>query len=119
MQDRHQDRQRYFREQAYTTEKYVTPFVAPYLAINSSHRIMEVGCGEGGNLAPFADMGCECVGVDINAKQIERAKEYYADHANQESLCFLATDVYEEVELGNRDENEEKKKFSKHSFARQ
>lgn len=95
MQQRHSDRERYFQEQAYTTEKYVIPFVQPYLPIGPQHRVLEVGCGEGGNLQPFVDLGCECVGVDINAQQIERARDFYSDHPQVGKLSLIAADVYD------------------------
>ena len=95
MQERHSDRQRYFEEQAYTTEKYVIPFVHPFLPIGPEHRILEVGCGEGGNLKPFLDLGCDCVGVDLNAQQIERAKDFYDGHPHLSKLELIAGDVYD------------------------
>jgi len=94
MQDRHLDRQRYFNEQAYTTEKYVIPFMAPYLEITAQHRVLEVGCGEGGNLMPFLNRGCECVGVDLSAPQIARAREFFVAHPYQPQLQLLASDIY-------------------------
>ncbi len=30
-------------------------------------RVLDVGCGFGNNLVPFADMGCECHGVEIES----------------------------------------------------
>lgn len=95
MQDRHRDRKRYFNEQAYTTRTYVIPFVQPYLKIGSQHRVLEVGCGEGGNLAPFLDLGCECVGVDLNGPQIERAQAFFADHPQHGRITLLEQDIYD------------------------
>ncbi len=31
-------------------------------------RVLDVGCGFGNNLVPFADLGCECHGVEIDPK---------------------------------------------------
>lgn len=33
-----------------------------------SWRVLDVGCGFGNNLVPFADLGCECHGVEIDPK---------------------------------------------------
>ncbi len=95
MQDRHLDRQRYWNEQAYTTEHHVIPFVSPFLSIEPGVRVLEVGCGEGGNLKPFLDQGCECVGVDLNERQIGRAKEFFAEHPAAAQITFMAQDIYE------------------------
>ena len=56
MDDRHLNREKYFHEQSYTTEKYVIPFINKLLPITSNLTIAEVGCGEGGNLKPFLDI---------------------------------------------------------------
>lgn len=34
----------------------------------SGWRVLDVGCGFGNNLVPFADMGCECHGVEIEQR---------------------------------------------------
>ncbi|MCB0636855.1 MAG: class I SAM-dependent methyltransferase [Lewinella sp.] len=95
MQERHLDRRRYFREQAETTERHVIPFVAPFLDFSPATRVLEVGCGEGGNLLPFLERGCQCVGVDLNAPQIERARVYLAEAVGDENWELLAEDMYE------------------------
>jgi len=33
----------------------------------SSWRVLDVGCGFGNNLVPFADLGCECHGIEIES----------------------------------------------------
>lgn len=94
MQARHLDRERYFREQAYTTEKHVIPFLEPFMAMQPGLRILEVGCGEGGNLQPFLECGCTCVGVELLSAQVERAKTYFANHPRREHLQLLVADIY-------------------------
>lgn len=94
MQARHIDRRRYFDEQALTTQRYVIPFVDAFLPVSSQIRVLEVGCGEGGNLTPFADLGCECVGVDLNERQIKHAREFFAGHPHESKLQFIYQDIY-------------------------
>jgi SAM-dependent methyltransferase len=95
MQERHKDRKRYFEEQVYTTEKYVIPFVAEVMPVTKNISVLEIGCGEGGNMKPFLDLGCKVIGIDLNIKQIENAKAYFADHPNQENLELILRDIYE------------------------
>ncbi|NOX67348.1 MAG: class I SAM-dependent methyltransferase, partial [Chlorobi bacterium] len=71
MQERHINRNKYFDEQVYTTEKYVIPFISKVLPVNSNLSVLEIGCGEGGNLKPFLDIGCKTTGVDLSEKKIE------------------------------------------------
>src|SRR5690625_2338506 len=82
MQKRHLDRYQYFKEQAYTTEKYVIPYLSDFGEIDSESRILEIGCGEGGNLKPFVEMGCEVVGVDISERKIDLAESYLGEDGN-------------------------------------
>lgn len=51
-----------------------------------------MGCGEGGNLLPFAESGCEIVGVDIASLRIEQARTFFA-RRNQKGT-FIASDIF-------------------------
>lgn len=95
MQERHKNRRKYFEEQGLTTSKHVIPYIDQFKKINSSSRILEIGCGEGGNLMPFVDMGCECMGIDLNKRKIDLANEIYAEHKNKDNTSFLYEDIYE------------------------
>lgn len=76
MIDRRSKRGIYFQEQDYTTEKYVVPYIQKHFTIDANIRVLEIGCGEGGNLKYFIDEGCEVVGVDLNTKQLENAETF-------------------------------------------
>ena len=104
MQKRHQNRRQYFQEQAYTTEKYVIPFINEHLKVTTGTNILEIGCGEGGNLLPFVEIGCNVVGVDLNEVQLERAQEFFEDHPNSGNVKLIYKDIYEvKDELGKFD----------------
>lgn len=98
MQARHKDRQIYFREQIITTSKYVIPFIERHMDINSDTRVLEIGCGEGGNLEPFLDIGCKVVGIDLNKGKIEKGRAYFESHEKQNNIEFILRDIYE-IEL--------------------
>lgn len=87
MQQRHTDPNRYFNEQAFTTEKYVIPFIQQYKAVQPSMYVLEIGCGEGGNLKPFTDLGCKCVGVDLSTSKIEKGRVLFKDNPNLKLVC--------------------------------
>lgn len=40
-------------------------------------RVLEIGCGDGGNLLPFAEMGCETLGIDLAECRVEDAKTFF------------------------------------------
>lgn len=39
-----------------------------------SWRVLDVGCGFANNLVPFADIGCECHGVDLHPQMVATAQ---------------------------------------------
>ena len=94
MQERHSDRERYFDEQARTTEKYYIPYIrkcCPELP----QEVLEVGCGEGGNLFSFAQLGCSVTGVDIAAGRIAEARKFFAERGAEGT--FIASDIFKSV----------------------
>ena len=95
MQVRHKDRQVYFKEQIFTTNKYVIPFLEKHMPVDSNTRILEIGCGEGGNLEPFLDLGCQVVGVDLSEGKIKKGIAYYETHEKKDNIQFLFRDIYE------------------------
>ena len=94
MQARHEDRKKYFDEQALTTERYVIPYVNEVFFIDRNMRVLEVGCGEGGNLLPFVTMGCEAVGVDLGKDRIENANHFFAEKGFK-NVKFFAKDIFD------------------------
>ncbi|MDO4164660.1 MAG: methyltransferase domain-containing protein [Bacteroides sp.] len=97
MQKRHTDRRQYFEEQAYTCRKYYLPYIRQWMIDCIPLRILEVGCGEGGNLLPFAELGCEVVGVDMAASRIEQARRFFKERGAHGT--FIASDLFQLKEL--------------------
>lgn len=95
MQQRHKDRKLYFDEQSFTTEKYVIPYIEKQKRLCPETSVLEIGCGEGGNLKPFADRGCQCLGIDLNRQQIENAERFFAPHPNVHKVSFICSDIYD------------------------
>ena len=95
MQERHSDRKKYFDEQAEVTEKYILPYISEISKLNSQSRILEIGCGEGGNLIPFLDMGCNVCGVDLGQNRIDNALFFFKDHDNVLKSEFRCSDIYD------------------------
>jgi SAM-dependent methyltransferase len=94
MQERHQNKERYFAEQGLTTEKYVIPYLSGVIEIGPSTKVLEIGCAEAGNLKPFLDRGCKATGIDISCGRIELAEEFFKDHPNKKNLELICEDIY-------------------------
>jgi 2-polyprenyl-3-methyl-5-hydroxy-6-metoxy-1,4-benzoquinol methylase len=91
MHERHTDRERYFREQAQTTAKHVIPFIDSVIPVGSSLSVLEIGCGEGGNLLPFLEAGCNrIVGIDLSESKIGNARKFYSTINRGEKVAFIA-----------------------------
>jgi SAM-dependent methyltransferase len=94
MQERHSNREKYFNEQIETTTQFVIPYIQEHKNISPSTRVLEIGCGEGGNLKPFIDLGCETVGVDLSERKIELGKAFFATQQLKGSIHLFTEDVY-------------------------
>lgn len=92
MQERHKNRKRYFYELAATCRKYFLPYIERWHIVESDANILEIGCGEGGNLLPFSELGCNVVGVDIASCRIKEAKSFFEDCGAEGQ--FIAEDFF-------------------------
>ncbi len=92
MQERHSDRERYFDEQARTSERHYIPYIR-MLFPELPQEVLEVGCGEGGNLFPFARSGCSVTGVDVAAGRVAEARRFFAERGAEGT--FVASDIFE------------------------
>ncbi len=101
MHKRHTDRYQYFRELALTSEKYFIPFIDNYKTITSVDNILEFGCGEGGNLLPFAKRGCTVTGIDISAERIAQARHFFAKENT--TGRFIHKDIFSKDDLIDRE----------------
>lgn len=95
MQERHSNRKQYFLEQGITTKKYVIPYIQDVRPVNSDSRVLEVGCGEGGNLMPFLEMGCATVGVDIDKMKMEVGEQFMRENLPNPDITMVPESIYE------------------------
>lgn len=95
MQERHSNRKKYFNEQIETTARFVVPYIQKHKTIDASTRVLEIGCGEGGNLKPFIDLGCKCIGVDLSPNKIELGKQFFSEFSTIEKPNLIVQDIYE------------------------
>ena len=96
MQERHRNREKYFVEQGITTEKYVLPLIREVKTVDKHTSVLEIGCGEGGNLIPFYKIGCKkIVGVDMSKSKIANGVSLFEKIKQDDaSLEFVCNDIY-------------------------
>ena len=90
MQKRHTDRKMYFRDLEITSKEFYISYLSDFTELTSKSRILEVGCGEGGNLVSFAQLGCKVTGIDIAECRIKEAKAYFSEISNH--VTFVCSD---------------------------
>ncbi len=88
-----------FQQQVDNARRYLLPFIESQLPLKPGLKVMEIGCGEGGVLRPFAEQGAQCLGVDLSASRIEKAIERMTPEIEAGQARFLAQNVYEEAFL--------------------
>lgn len=92
MQERQLNRKQYFKELATTSTKYFIPYIQRYKSISKGMKVLEIGCGDGGNLLPFSQMGCLVTGCDMAECRVNDAQRFF----NEEKADgrFIASDVF-------------------------
>lgn len=79
MQNRQRNRALYFKELAITSRKYYLPYIKGFKNIDKELYVLEIGCGEGGNLLPFSELGCKTTGIDISETRINDARKFFQE----------------------------------------
>lgn len=97
MQERHKNREVYFKELSITSKKYFIPYVQDWCKLEVGMNVLEIGCGDGGNLLPFSEMGCNTIGVDIAESRIKDAI-FFFEKAHAKGV-FIASDIFKIKEL--------------------
>ncbi len=92
MQERHKNRYQYFKELTVTSKQYIVPYIQKYNSVETGMEVLEIGCGEGGNLLPFAKMGCKVTGIDIAHCRIEEARSFF--EKEQTVGVFIDDDIF-------------------------
>jgi SAM-dependent methyltransferase len=92
----HKDERIRFEQQVDNSRNYVLPFIEKTKTLGTGINVLEIGCGEGGVLVPFAEKGCYCVGVDLNPTRIEIANDLLQQEVQLGKMQFLYKNVYDE-----------------------
>ncbi len=95
MQKRHTNKLLYFEEQVETTRRHVIPFIEAIRPVNGGMKVLEIGCGEAGNLVPFLEKGCHCMGIDLSESKIASAKTFFANRPENDQLRLIVKDIYD------------------------
>lgn len=99
-QNRHENRFLYFQELAKTSREYFIPYISKFKEIQQNMNILEIGCGDGGNLLPFAQMGCNTIGIDIAECRIKDAISFFQKEKAKGK--FILSDILKTKDFENK-----------------
>jgi SAM-dependent methyltransferase len=91
----HVDDKARFDQQVENSRNYVLPFVQRTMDVGPQTSVMEIGCGEGGVLKPFAEKGARCLGVDLDPPRIDLANGFLAEEVASGQMTFMLKNVYD------------------------
>lgn len=92
----HKDDRVRYEQQVENSRSYVLPFIAQTMPLGKGVNVLEIGCGEGGVLVPFAEAGCNCVGVDLNPLRIDLANGFMKEYVDAGTAEFIYKNVYDD-----------------------
>lgn len=99
MQNRQINREQYFQELSITSRNYFLPYISQFYNLKPGLHVLEIGCGDGGNLLPFSELGCYVLGVDISEVRINDAKRFFSER--KASGDFICSDIFKLTNLRN------------------
>ena len=77
-----------------------TTFVLPFIkeggfTPEKGKFVLEIGCGEGGVLKAFTDLGCSTLGVDLSVNRIQDANDLMKNEVKSGQATFITKNVYD------------------------
>ncbi|MEZ5045402.1 MAG: class I SAM-dependent methyltransferase [Chitinophagaceae bacterium] len=92
----HKDPKLKYQQQVDNAKEYVVPFILKTCTLTKQSKVLEIGCGEGGVLKPFYDIGCECIGVDLDKPRLDLANTFLKEEVETGRMQFLYQNVMSE-----------------------
>ena len=84
----------YFDQQYQNATENIIPFIDAIFPISDQHTVLDIGCGVGGVLSSFLQIGNTVTGIDISEYKISLSKEHI-DHEFQKKLTLIKQDMSE------------------------
>ncbi len=93
--DFHTDKDRYFKMQTTNAAKSIIPFIEQEFKLKEGHKVLEIGCAEGGVLKAFIDKGCIGYGVELSPSRLKKAKSYLAKEEADGKAFLINKNIYD------------------------
>jgi SAM-dependent methyltransferase len=90
----HHDKPRYFEIQYLNSKHSIIPFLKNHFSPSKDMNVLEIGSAEGGVLKAFSDLGCNCLGIELNEKRVALANNFLKPEIEAGKMSFISEDIY-------------------------
>ena len=84
---------RYWQYEYDTTARYLVPLLREWGISTTGVSLLDVGCGDGGNLCAMVDAGLRCKGFDLEPRRIELAERMKGNRQCEFTTGDLASEI--------------------------
>jgi SAM-dependent methyltransferase len=95
----HKDDAVRYQQQVDNGRQYLLPFIQQHYKVTASTRVLDIGCGEGGVLIPFLEMGCVCTGIELYEPRAILARQFLSNYVQSGQVDIINQNIYEEAAL--------------------
>jgi SAM-dependent methyltransferase len=95
----HRDENIRFSQQVDNAREYLIPFIDDVFKVDKRLNILEIGCGDGGVLLPFLEMGCQGIGIELVEERAENAKRFLSKYIDNKQVEIINLNIYAEAAL--------------------
>lgn len=88
-----------FSQQVENARAFVLPFIQQCTPINEQLRILDIGCGDGGVLLPFLELGCRATGIELDEQKSSIAVSFLSAYTATGQVEIINRNIYDESAL--------------------
>lgn len=88
-----------FSQQVDNARAYVLPFIERTVPVQRDTRVLDIGCGDGGVLLPFLELGCVATGIELDEEKSNHARNFLAEFIKRNQVEVINSNIYDEAAL--------------------
>ena len=88
-----------FAQQVDNARAYVLPFINHAIPVHQEMNLLDIGCGDGGVLLPFLEMGCKATGIELDVEKSNHARNFLTEFIQTGQAEIINLNIYEEAAL--------------------
>lgn len=81
--------------QSLVTKEFIIPYLEKDAPVSKEIKVLEIGCGEGGVLLPFLEMGLHCTGIELEQSRLDDAAVFMKEYLDNGLLTLMNKDIYD------------------------